>query len=103
MIKADIVKAVAKKLALNDHDALGIVDKTIESMKQVICENGRLELRDFGVFQVRERKARIGRNPRNKKEYPIAPHRVVTYKMGKNLRIVDEGESPDGAAPDTSS
>ena len=98
MIKADIVKSVAKALNLNDRDALGIVDETLESMKSVICRDGRLEIRDFGVFQIKQRKARIGRNPRNKKEYPIAPHKVVTFKTGKNLKV--GSAMPDDNTPD---
>lgn len=87
MIKIDIVRRIASEMGLNDRDALTVVDETIEAIKDVVCEHGRLEIRDFGVFQVKQRKARIGRNPRNKKEYPIAPHKVVTFKVGKNLNI----------------
>ena len=86
MIKIDIVKRVAEQLKLKDKDALRIVDAIIEAMREVICEHGRLEVRDFGVFQVKERKERIGRNPRNKAEYPIPPRRVVTFKLGKELK-----------------
>jgi len=86
MIKIDIVKRVAEQLNLKDKDALRIVDAILEAMKDVICEHGRLEVRDFGVFQVKERKERIGRNPRNKEEYPIPPRKVVTFKLGKELK-----------------
>ncbi|MCX7049838.1 MAG: integration host factor subunit beta [Candidatus Sumerlaeota bacterium] len=96
MIKADIVKAVATELKMNDRDALGIVDHIIEALKLVIKENERLEIRDFGVFQIKQRKARIGRNPRNKKEYPISPHKVVTFKPGKNVKLglLTRGKAP---------
>ncbi len=86
MIKIDIVKRIAEQLKLKDKDALRIVDCIIDAMKDVICEYGRLEVRDFGVFQVKERKERVGRNPRNKAEYPIPPRRVVTFKLGKELK-----------------
>lgn len=86
MIKIDIVKCIAEQLKLKDKDALQIVDAIIDSMKEVICEHGRLEVRDFGVFQVKSRKERIGRNPRNKDEYPIPPRKVVTFKLGKELK-----------------
>ena len=92
MIKADIVKTIAQEMNLGDRDALGIVDHIIDAVKTVVTERERLEIRDFGVFQVKQRKPRIGRNPRNKKEYPIAPHKVVTFKAGKNLRARAEGE-----------
>lgn len=97
MIKADIVKKVAQSLKMKDKEALVIVDATLEAMKQIVAEQGRLEIRDFGVFQVKSRKQRIGRNPKDKKEYPIPPRRVVTFKMGKELKI--SGELP-GLTPE---
>jgi DNA-binding protein HU-beta/integration host factor subunit beta len=86
MIKADIVRKISEKLGKKDKEALQIVDEIFECFKDVIVEKGRLEVRDFGVFQVKRRKSRIGRNPRNKREYPIPERRVVTFKAGKLLK-----------------
>ncbi len=86
MIKADIVKSVGEALNMKDKEALAVVDATVESMKEVIIRDKRLEVRDFGVFQVKERKKRIGRNPKNKREYPIPPRKVVTFKSGKEIK-----------------
>lgn len=86
MVKADLVKKLASQLYMKDKDALFVVDSLIESMKEIINTEGRLEIRDFGVFQVKERKPRIGRNPKNKKSYPIPSHKVVTFKPGKDLK-----------------
>lgn len=86
MIKIDIVKRTAQHLNLKDAEALAVVDAIIESVKETICEHGRLEVRDFGVFQTKTRKSRVGRNPRNRREYPIPPRRVVTFKVGKELK-----------------
>ncbi len=96
MIKADIVKRIAEGLSnehqqIKDKDALLIVDQVVESMKEIIVKHGRLEIRDFGVFQVKQRKARIGRNPKNKKTYPIPAHKVVTFKPGKEIKTVPVG------------
>lgn len=93
MIKADIVKRIAEGLStehtpLKDKEALFIVDTLIDSFKDVILRDERLEIRDFGVFQIKERKERVGRNPKNKKPYPIPAHKVVTFKPGKELRSV---------------
>ena len=86
MVKAEIVKRIAESLNMKDKEALFVVDAIIDSMKETITENKRLEIRDFGVFQVKERKPRIGRNPKNKVAYPIPPHNVVTFKSGKDLK-----------------
>jgi nucleoid DNA-binding protein len=101
MIKADIVKRIAESLKLKDKDALAIVDEIIVAMKKVVAEQNRLEIRDFGVFQTKVRKQRLGRNPKDKKEYPIPPRRVVTFKMGKELKLSGEGQegSEDAANP----
>ena len=94
MIKAQIVRRIATDLNLKDTEALAVVDAILESMKDIICQDGRLEIRDFGVFRVKERKPRTGRNPKDKKTYPIPPRRVVTFKIGKELKdhSVDEGK-----------
>lgn len=86
MIKADIVRRLAKHLNLKDKEALAVVDHILDGMKEIIATNGRLEIRDFGVFQVKTRKPRVGRNPKDKKEYPIPPRSVVTFKPGKELK-----------------
>lgn len=90
MIKAEIVKKVADHLRIKDREALVIVDATIDAMKKIVAEQGRLEIRDFGVFQTKTRKERIGRNPKDKKEYPIPARRVVTFKMGRELKVSGE-------------
>lgn len=87
MIKADIVRKIAERLNVKDKEALAIVDSTLESMKKIVADAGRLEIRDFGVFQTKQRKQRLGRNPKDKREYPIPSRRVVTFKMGKELKL----------------
>ena len=92
MVKADIVKQIARNLALKDKEALAVVDGILESLKDVICEHQRLEIRDFGVFQIKTRKHRVGRNPRDKVEYPIPARRVVTFRIGKELKLLSPSE-----------
>lgn len=96
MIKAHIVRKIAADLNLKDAEALSVVDHILEAMREIICEDGRLEIRDFGVFKVKERKPRMGRNPKDKKTYPIPPRKVVTFKIGKELK--DQPDSGDDAA-----
>jgi nucleoid DNA-binding protein len=93
MIKADIVREVAKQLSMKEKDALVVVDGILDSLKDVISEHRRLEIRDFGVFQIKTRKARVGRNPRDKVEYPIPERRVLTFHVGKELKHTLETES----------
>ncbi len=86
MIKIDIAKRVGDELDLKDREALAVVDTILDSIKASVTDHGRMEIRNFGVFQVKQRRPRTGRNPRNKKEYPIRPRKVVTFKLGKELK-----------------
>jgi nucleoid DNA-binding protein len=97
MIKADIVREVAKKLDWKEKDALVVVDGILESLKDVINEHRRLEIRDFGVFQIKTRKARIGRNPRDKVEYPIPERRVLTFRIGKEMKQLLKAPGSSGS------
>jgi len=86
MIKIDLVRDLAQKLKIKDKEALFILDSLLESIKETILKNDRLEIRDFGVFQIKNRKKRMGRNPKSKKEYPIPPHKALSFKPGRKLR-----------------
>ena len=93
MVKAEIVKKVAEALSIRDPEALSVVNATLDAVKQTVVRHGRLEIRDFGVFLVKLRKPRVGRNPRDKKEYPIKERRVVTFKMGRELKETGDDET----------
>lgn len=88
MIKIDIARKIGERLDLKDHEAVVIVDQIISEIKHTILTDKRLELRDFGVFKIKTRKPRIGRNPKNKKEYPIPERDVCTFKIGKELKDI---------------
>ena len=88
MIKIDIAHNIAQELDLKDQEAIVIVDEIITEIKKTILERERLELRDFGVFRIKARKPRVGRNPKNKKDYPIPERKVCTFKVGKELKDI---------------
>jgi len=86
MIKADIVNRVAEESDLPRVKAALAVDTIFEAMKEALSEGKRIELRGFGVFQVRERKKGIGRNPKTGVEVAITPGKTVRFKPGKDLK-----------------
>jgi len=98
MIKADIVKSIGEALNLKDREALKIVDSIIDSIKEIVVAHGRIEIRDFGVFQIKTRKQRVGRNPKNKVEYSIPSRKVVTFKAGKEVRTLPVSEPETATA-----
>jgi DNA-binding protein HU-beta len=88
MIKADIVNHVAESSEVSRVKAAVAVDTIFDVMRAALCDGKRIELRGFGVFQVRERKRGIGRNPKTGVEVSIEPGKTVRFKPGKELRSI---------------
>jgi integration host factor subunit beta len=81
--KRDIVKTLADKFALSQVDARKIVQGTFDAIVTTLVEQGRIELRNFGVFEVKTRKPRRARNPRTGEPVEVPARRVVTFKPGR--------------------
>ncbi len=88
MIKVDIVNRVAETSEVSRVKAALAVDTIFNAMKHALSKGRRIELRGFGVFQVRDRKRGIGRNPKTGVEVAIAPGKTVRFKPGKELRNI---------------
>jgi DNA-binding protein HU-beta len=86
MIKVDIVNEVAKVADITKVKAELAVDAVFNAMRVSMQRGDRIELRGFGVFQVKPRKRGIGRNPRTGKEVKIPPGRTIRFKPGKELQ-----------------
>ena len=86
MTKRELVIEVASKLGLTQNEVSAVVQETLDSITAALVEGQRLEIRNFGVFEVKERDARIGRNPRTGEEVPIAKKRVAAFRPGKALK-----------------
>lgn len=89
MIKQDIIHHVIERTGLPRNKAEQAVDTVFESLKQALAQGQRIELRGFGVFNVRPRKTGIGRNPRTGTEVSITPGKAVRFKPGKDLHLLD--------------
>ena len=88
MIKLDIINEVVTKTGITKTKAEQAVETVFESMKGALAKGDRIELRGFGVFQVKPRKRGIGRNPRTGKEVRIPPGRTIRFKPGKDLQNI---------------
>lgn len=92
MTKRELVIEVAEKLGYTQNEVASIVQATLDAIVESLAEGERLEIRNFGVFEVKSRDARIGRNPRTGQEVPIRRKRVASFKPGKALKeMVQEG------------
>lgn len=85
MTKKDIVKTISDALELTQLQTKEIVQRTFSSIIDTLDRDGRIELRNFGVFKVRLREARRARNPRTGKEVFVGEKLVVTFKPGKEM------------------
>jgi DNA-binding protein HU-beta len=86
MIKVDIINRVAEDAKITKVKAVEAVEAVFDAMKGAMQKGERIELRGFGVFQVKPRKKGIGRNPRTGREVKIPPGKTIRFKPGKNLR-----------------
>ena len=89
MIKLDIINEVVARTGITKTKAELAVETVFETMKNALARSNRIELRGFGVFNVRPRKTGIGRNPRTGAEVSIPPGRAVRFKPGKELQSID--------------
>jgi DNA-binding protein HU-beta len=88
VIKLDIVNAVVGRSGVKRSDAERAVETVFETMKNALGRGQRIELRRFGVFNVKPRKTGIGRNPRTGEEVSIPPGKAVRFKPGKELQSI---------------
>ena len=84
--KKDIVKRIANKLNLSQADTKKTVQGMLDEIVEILASEGRLELRGFGVFKVKQRAERKARNPKTGEEVIIPARKVVTFKPGKRLQ-----------------
>jgi DNA-binding protein HU-beta len=88
LIKLDIINEVVNKTGITKTKAEMAVETVFESMKRSLGRGERIELRGFGIFNVRPRKTGIGRNPRTGAEVAIPPGKAVRFKPGKELQTL---------------
>jgi nucleoid DNA-binding protein len=83
--KKEIVKQIAERIHETQLKTKDIVQRTFDAIVDTLIEQGRIELRNFGVFEVKQRKARKARNPRTGEKVEVPPKCVVTFKPGKYM------------------
>ena len=87
MTKRDLVVRVARQANMKQSDVMDIIQLTLDTITEELGEGNNIEFRNFGVFEVLTRKARVGRNPNSPKQTVKIPERaVVKFKPGKEMR-----------------
>ncbi len=96
MTKKDIVRTISEEVGLTQQQTKEIVQKTFDAIIESLVRERRIELRNFGVFEVKPRAARKARNPRTGEQVDVPRKHVVTFKPGKymeaKVRDLDESE-----------
>ena len=85
MTKKEIVKTISEEIGLTQLKTKEIVQKTFDAIVETLVEDHRIELRNFGVFEVKRRAARKARNPRTGEKVFVPEKFVVTFKPGKEM------------------
>jgi len=83
--KKEIVRTISEEIGLTQLKTKEIVQKTFDAIVETLVEEGRIELRNFGVFEVKRRAPRKARNPRTGDKVEVPEKFVVTFKPGKEM------------------
>lgn len=96
MTKRDLVVKISNETGIVQQKVLAVVQLTLDHISEAVGQGKTVELRNFGVFEVRVRKARIGRNPNAPEaDVRIPPRPVVKFKPGKEMREMVIQLDPD--------
>ena len=97
--RAQLTEAVYQEVGLSRNESAELVETVIEEMCKALVAGDSVKLSSFGSFSVRQKGARIGRNPKTGEEVPIQPRKVLVFRPSHVLkkRINDGGQAPSGA------
>ncbi len=86
MNKAELISVVAEKTGFTKKDSDLAVNAALDAITDALVAGEKVQLVGFGTFEVKERAARVGRNPQTNEEIEIAASRVASFKVGKALK-----------------
>lgn len=86
MNKTELVAAVASKAGLTKKDAERVVNATLETITESLVKGDKVNISGFGIFEVKNREARVGRNPRTKETIQIPAAKLPAFKASKTLK-----------------
>ena len=86
MTKKDLVVKIAEETELKQIDVKKIIQRTLDRIIEALTRGETVELRNFGIFKVKSRKSRVGRNPKTGETVPIPEKRIVSFKSGMVMK-----------------
>ena len=98
LTKRELVKRISEETGLIQAQVVDVVQKTLDYIAAALAKGDKVELRNFGVFDVKIRRSRVGRNPHQPEQEVAIPSRaMVKFKAGKEMRAAVFKLSPNGA------
>lgn len=98
--RADLADAVFQEVGLGRQECAGLVDRTLDLVAEALEQGEEVKLSGFGVFQVRDKRARMGRNPRTGEPAAIVPRRVISFRASQLLKARVDAAHPPAATVD---
>lgn len=86
MTKKDIVLKITDLTGIRQIIVKKVVQEVFESIVEALARGEKVELRNFGVFKIKSRRQRMGRNPRTGQTVPVPPHKVAIFKPGLEMK-----------------
>ena len=91
LTRAELTEAVHEEVGLTRQDCGGLVERTLDLVAEALENGETVKLSGFGVFQVRAKRARMGRNPKTGQEVPLLPRRVLVFRASNVLKSLING------------
>jgi len=86
MTKKDIILKISDEANIKQILVKKVVQKTLDYIIEALIRGEKIELRNFGVFKIKQRRSRLGRNPRTGQPVPVPPRKVVVFKPGLEMK-----------------
>lgn len=86
MTKKDIILKVSDETNLKQIEVKKVIQKAFDCITEALARGEKIELRNFGVFKIKQRKSRTGRNPRTGQIVPVPPRKAVVFKPGLEMK-----------------
>ncbi len=86
LTRMDLSEAVFREVGLSRNESSDLVERVLELVSDALVKGEQVKISSFGTFSVREKSARVGRNPKTGEEVPISPRRVLTFRPSHLMR-----------------
>lgn len=97
LTRMDLTEAVFREVGLSRNESSALVDIVLQHVSDALVRGEQVKISSFGTFSVRDKNARVGRNPKTGEEVPISPRRVLTFRPSHLMKErVAEGNGKQG-------